>query len=85
MVYTSHVNPIGSDGKNPDLTNHRGSSPIRGRRYTSSRVERKGDPESCSWGEASERSHVVAECDLCERNGDVLEGEVREVNEGGMT
>ena len=59
--------------------------PERRKRYTSSRVEEEEEARTCPCGKAREsRTHVVAECELYKEEWDVLEGEIREVTEGGM-
>ena len=58
--------------------------PERRKRYTSSREEEDVDRQKCPCGKAMEsRTHIVAECELYKEERDVLEGEMRDMNEGG--
>ncbi|CAM9108471.1 unnamed protein product, partial [Sphacelaria rigidula] len=54
--------------------------------FTSSRVEEEVDAENCPCGKAIEsRSHIVAKCELYTEERDVLQEEMRDVTEGGMS
>ncbi|CAN0093298.1 unnamed protein product [Sphacelaria rigidula] len=62
-----------------------GSKPARKKRYTSRRVEEEEDGQNCLCGKAIEsRSHIVAECELYKEEREVLDGEMRDVNKGGV-
>ncbi|CAM9263447.1 unnamed protein product, partial [Sphacelaria rigidula] len=59
--------------------------PERRKGYTSRRKEEEVDGQNCRCGEAiGSRSHIVAESELNKEERDVLEGEMRDVNKGGM-
>ena len=48
-------------------------------------MEEEEERQNCPCGKAKEsRAHIVAECELYKEERDVLEGEMRDVNEGGM-
>lgn len=54
--------------------------------YVSNREEEKAYAQHCLCGEAIEsRTHTVTECELHKEERDVLEGDMREVGEGGMS
>ena len=58
--------------------------PERRKRYTSSREE-DVDAKKCPCGNAMEsRTHLVVECELYKEERDVLEGDMRDMNEDGM-
>ena len=57
----------------------------RRKRYTSSREEEDVDAQKCPCGKAMEsRTHIMAECELYKEERDVLEGEMRDMNEDCM-
>ena len=59
--------------------------PERRKIYTCSREEEDVDAQKCPCGEAMEsRAHIVAECELYKEEREVLEGEMRDMNEDGM-
>ena len=59
--------------------------PERRQKYTAKRVEEEKDKQNCPRGRAIEsRIHIVAECELYQEEGDVLEGEMRDLNKSGM-
>ena len=59
--------------------------PERRKRCTSNRVEDDEDAQTCPCGKAREsRIHIVVECELYKDERDILEEEMREVNEGDM-
>ena len=58
--------------------------PERRKRYTSSREE-EDDAQVCRCGKAAEsRAHIVGECEIYEEERDVLEGEMRKIDECDM-
>ena len=56
--------------------------PERSKRYTSSREEEEIDTQMCPCGKAIEsRTHIVGECEIYKEERDVLEEEMREIDE----
>ena len=59
--------------------------PERRKRYTSSREEEEIDAQMCPCGKAIEsRTHIVGECEIYKEERDVLEEEMREIDECDM-
>ena len=56
--------------------------PERRKRYTSSREKEKEHARMCPCGKAVEsRAHIAGECEIYKKERDVLEGEVRKIDE----
>ena len=56
--------------------------PERRRRYINSREEKEGDAQMCPCGKAIEsRIYIVGECEMYKEQRDVLEEEMREIDE----
>ena len=52
------------------------------KRYTSSREKEKEHARMCPCGKAVEsRTHIAGECEIYKKERDVLEGEVRKIDE----
>ena len=59
--------------------------PERRKRYTSSREEEEVDAQMCPWGKAIEsRTHIVEKCEIYNEERDVLEEEMRAIDECNM-